>query len=393
MSELEHAPLAPSSAPIWGNCSGSVLAQTGIPNPDTEKTREGTAAHGVAANVLTCYKIGLHPATGDAYLGKQASNGVIIDETIIEGAQVMVDDVVAVCDRHGCAADLLVEHRVRMPKIHDQNWGTLDAAVYIPERKLIFIWDYKHGNRDCPPKDNLQLIDYLQGLVEYYEIDGALDQQITVVARIVQPFCYYARGPVKEWVVQLSDLRAHWNILQAKAHEAFTNPKLTTGLWCRDCRAVGKCAATRKARYNFIELVNEPYEMDSMQGADLAVERDILSDGIDVAKKRLEAVEDELRHRIRNGEKDSGYTVEAVQGREKWAIPPSQASALFSQFDVDISKDDVLTPSQSLKKTPADKRPLVASIIKRFTTRSSALKLVPVDESRTARAFKPKTEQ
>lgn len=394
MGMLEHAPLAPSSSPQWGHCSGSVLAQANIPSPDTVETREGTAAHWVMAEVLENHKApGRGPLTCDAYLGQQAPNGVLIDETIVEGAQIMVDDVLEVCERLGCLQELLVEHRVHMPKIHAQNWGTLDAGVYLPARKVIFLWDYKHGHRDCQPEGNFQLIDYLQGLVEQYQIDGLMDQQITVVARIVQPFCYYVRGPVKEWIVRLSDLRAYWNILQSKANEAFTDPKLTSGPWCRDCRAVGKCAATRKARYNFIELVNEPYEMDSMQGDDLAVERGILRDGIAVAKARLEAIEDELQHRIRSGEKDSGYTIEAVEGREKWAVPAAQARSLFSQFGVDISKDDVLTPNQSLKKTPADKRPLVASIIKRFTTRSSALTLVPVDESRTARAFKPKMEQ
>lgn len=391
MTRSDHAYLAPSAAPQWAHCSGSVLAQADIPSPDTQDTRAGTAAHWAMAEVLENHKTpGRGPLTCDSYVGETAPNGVVVDEAIAEGAQVMVDDVLAVCNCLNCLDDLLIEHRVHMPRIHPDNWGTLDAGVFIPERNALFIWDYKHGHRDCQAYENDQLIDYLQGLVEYYQIDGAADQMITVTARIVQPFCYYARGPIKEWIVRLSDLRPYWNRLESQAREAMTSPTCTTGLWCRDCRAVGKCTATRKARYNFIELVRQPYDMDNMRGADLAVERGILEDGIAVAKARLEAVKDELRHRVQNGDISSGFTLETVPGRVTWAIPPAQARALFDQFGVDISKADVLTPNQSLKKTPADRRPLAASILSRFTTKNSALNLVPVDESRVARAFKPK---
>lgn len=387
----EHAPLAPSSAPQWGECSGSMVAQASIPQPDTAETREGTAGHWVVSETLTAWKAG-HKIDCDAFVGRLAPNGVLIDEQIAEGAQVMVDDVLAVCEKYGCLQDLLIEHRIYMPSIHPHNWGTLDAAIYLPVARLLFIWDYKHGHRDCQPRENKQLVDYMQGLMEKYQINGLQDQQITFIARIVQPFCYYARGPVKEWRGMLSDLRGTINILRTKAGEAFINPKLSTGPWCRDCCAVGRCAATRKARYNFIELADQPYEMDNMDGADLAVERRILSEGIAVAKARLEAIEDELQHRIQSGDTSSGYTVEAVEGREKWGVPIPQAKALFSQFNVDISKEDILTPKQSLKKVPAAQRPLVASILKQFTTRNSSITLVPIDESRTARAFKPKPE-
>ena len=393
MGPEQHAVLAPSSAAQWGNCSGSIAAQSGVPNQDTEQTREGTAAHWVVSEVLTNHKQpGRGPLVCGDYIDKMAPNGVLIDEKIVEGAQIMVDDVLEVCSRFDCINDLLVEHRVYMRQIHEQNWGTLDSAVFIPDQRLLFLWDYKHGHRDTQPAENFQLIDYAWGLVEELGINGYDDQQITVVMRIVQPFCYYARGPVKEWIVKLSDLRAYWNRLHTKAHEAFNNPLLTTGIWCRDCRAVGKCAATRKARYNFIELVNEPYEMDSMSAEDLAVEMGILENGLAVAKARLEAIEDELKHRVQSGDGTSGYTIQSISGRLKWGVPASQAKALLSQFGVDIGKDDVLTPNQAIKKTPADKRPFVSSIIKRFTTQNSAIKLVPVSESRTARAFKNKTE-
>ena len=382
MSQGEHAPLAPSSAPQWGHCSGSVLAQADAANLETPQSREGTAAHWVVAEVLESAKAG-RPTHAAAYLGTAAPNGVIIDEKMAEGAQIMCDDVLGVCERFNCLDRLLIECRVAMPHIHAQNWGTLDAAVHLPEHRKLFIWDYKHGYRDCQPKDNLQLVNYLAGLVN---ID---DLATDFVARIVQPFSYDAAGPVKEWAGRMSDLRGWWNILANKAEEAFTAPKLTTGAHCRDCRAIGKCAATRKARYNFIELVNEPYEMDDMEGADLRVEREILQQGVAVAKARLDAIEDELKHRITQGDATTGLTVQSKAGRLEWNCGPAQARGLCAQFGVDITKDTVLTPTQTKSAAPKEVRPLLEQVMADYTRRpAGSLKLVDAENSLGARAFR-----
>jgi len=384
----EHAPLAPSSAPQWGHCSGSIAAQANIPDRESEATREGTAAHWVMSETLLNHRDNRDgPRECVGYLGATDPQGLLIDDKMVEGAQMMVDDVLEVAHRFDALPYLLIEHRVAMPKIHPQNWGTLDVGLYLPDRFLLFIWDYKHGHRETGP-GSLQFVDYLQGLCEKYQIDGHLDQQTRYVARVVQPYCYYAAGPVREQTGFLSELRPQWNQLAMKAHEAFSNPTLSTGLWCRDCKAVGTCSAARRAGYNFIDLVNEPYEMDRMRGADLAVERAILSDGLAVAKARLEAIEDELHHRVTAGETDSGLTVETSAGRIEWTVAPGQARALAAQFGVDASKDAVLTPAQTLAAAPAKVRPLLKQVMDKMTGRKAGkLKLVPADASRTARAF------
>lgn len=387
----EHAPLAPSSAPQWGRCSGSIAAQANIPDRESEATREGTAAHWVMSETLLNHRDNRDgPRECVGYLGATDPQGLLIDDKMVEGAQMMVDDVLEVAHRFDGLPYLLIEHRVFMPKIHPQNWGTLDVGLYLPDRQLLFIWDYKHGHRETGP-GSLQFVDYLQGLCEKYQIDGLLDQQTRYVARVVQPYCYYAAGPVREQTGFPSDLRGQWNQLAVKAHEAFSNPTLSTGLWCRDCKAVGTCSAARRAGYNFIDLVNEPYEMDRMRGADLAVERGILADGLAVARARLEAIEDELHHRVTAGETDSGLTVETSAGRVEWTVAPANARALAAQFGVDASKDAVLTPAQTLAAAPANVRPLLKQVMDKMTGRKAGkLKLVPADESRTARAFKRK---
>lgn len=385
-----HAPLPPSSAEQWGNCSGWLQATYNLPNFDTPETRAGTAAHWVMAEVLLNFR---HPDRGplvcSAYLGQQAPNGVVCDDKIVDGAQVMVNDVLDVCQRHGALQSMLIEHRVAMPDIHAMNYGTLDVAIFLPQINYLFLWDYKHGHRECAP-DSLQLINYVKGVANHFGIDGYGEQQINVVLRIVQPFCYTARGPVREWLVRMAELRPFWNQLQYKAHEAYTDPKLTTGLHCRDCRAVGVCAATRQARYNFVELVNAPYAMDEMTGHDLAIEREILTNGIAVANARLDAIDDILKHRIRNGEANTGLSLESSPGRLNWNenCPPAMAKALFKQFDVDISKEAVLTPTQALEKADKKVRPMIEEVLKQFASRpAGALKLIASTETVAARAF------
>ncbi|MCH9838641.1 DUF2800 domain-containing protein [bacterium] len=385
----DHAQLAPSSAPQWGHCAGSVRAQAAFPDIESEQSREGTAAHWVMAEVLLAAKGGA-TVTCAALEGQQAPNGVVIDEKMCEGAQIIVDDVLAVADKFNARGRLLIEHRVHMPQIHPTaNWGTLDVGLELLERNVLFIWDYKHGHRDCPVEGNLQLVNYLAGLVHELSIDGIRDRQTTVVARIVQPFCYYALGPVKEWVFNLADLRGWFNKLSAQAHEALSDsPTLTTGKWCRDCKAVGTCAPARMAGYNYIELANAPYDMDAMTGADLAVERGIIADGLAVAKARLEAVEDELGHRVRNGETDSGLALETGQGREAWTIPPAQAIALVGMLGVDAAKQAVLTPTQTRAAAPKEVRPMLNTIMANVTRRPPGkLKLVQASETKAARAF------
>lgn len=373
-----------------------------MPDSEDAQTREGTAAHWVMAEMLNALK---NPYAGQneplccaSFIGEQAPNGVLIDGKMAEGAQVIVDDIVETVlalskkTHRDLWPDLLVEHRVNMPRIHEANWGTLDVALYVPDIRYLFIWDYKHGHRECRAGGNWQLTDYIAGLVEKYQISGQLDIHTTVVAKIVQPFCYQARSDVNTWTVNLSHLRGAFNILQAKAAEALSpEPTLSTGKHCRDCKAVGKCAAARRMGYNYIDMVGEPYAMDRMDGADLTAERLILQEGLTVAKARLEAIEDELQHRIGQGDTSSGLSLETSAGRLKWTVPVAQAVALAQQFGVDASSPGVLTPTQTKAKAPKEIRPYLEQVMSGVTERpAGALKLIDAADSMGARAFKRK---
>lgn len=368
------------------------MANMHAPDIDSEESLKGTAVHWVGEECLRVWQKpgGGVPSCFD-WVGKSAPNGVVIDEEMSEGAQVFVDDVLAVAQEHGALQDMLIEHRVEMPQIHPQNWGTFDCCIPLMSKGYIYLWDYKNGHRENSAKGNLQLINYMAGIINAFGIDGLADQHIRVVLRIVQPFCYKATGPVDEWSFMLSDLRPYFNQLHAKAHEALTSPSMSSGPWCRDCHAIRTCATARRASYSFIDYANEPYVMDSMDGQALAVERKILKNGMVSAKARLEAIEDDLHHRITGGATDTGLALESKVGRLAWSIPAEQAIALASQFQGDIAKKDVVTPTQAKTKIPRELRSQFEQVLKTVTGRpSGGLTLVDADDTVSARAFKRK---
>lgn len=377
-----HAQLAPSSAPIWGYCSGSVAAANARPSAETEQTRNGTAAHWVAAVCLNNWRRGGVPDPRGMVGEVCPENGVVIDDAMAEGAAVYVSDVVDTLGPiPGGREALVVEFRVHMPRVHRENWGTLDAAAVLPG--IVYLWDYKHGHAKVEAPGNLQLIDYLEGLREMLSVPD----HARIVARVVQPFAYNPRGPISEWRGVMCDIHDSVLMLNARAREVYDRPTLTSGPHCKYCPARGVCSALRGAAYNVIDVVNGPLEFDRMGGADLRVERDILARGAEMLKARLDAIEDELTHRVKSGDGSTGLSLAAVPGRLKWSVDPEQAIAALAVLGVDIRKSHCDTPSQARQRLPPEMRNGFDSAVKRITKRDSTLKLVNSTETISARTF------
>lgn len=383
--------LRPSSAPLWGNCAASLIATDGRADAPNRRTIEGQGAHWVGAECLLAW---VRPDGGAPicreWLGKIDPDGTVIDEEMCDGAQVYVDDVLKTCNDTGGLRSLLIEHPVAMPGIHADNAGTLDAGLFDPDGAKLYLWDYKHGHRGVDVVGNLQFIDYVNGLVELYKIDGVQDQYVEAVIRCVQPFNYQARGPVKEWRLPLSDLRGYFNKLKAKADEATgPNPTYSTGKHCRDCTAVLDCEAARAAGYNYIDLVSTPTDLSTMDGASLALFREQVRNGQVVGKSMVDAIEEELTHRIKAGATDTGLALEVKYGNLAWTVDDAQAIAIAGQFGVNNAKAvAALTPTQTKNATPTELRPAMDLVLKSVTARpSGGLALTPAGDTIAARAF------
>lgn len=387
----EHAPLAPSSAPQWGKCSGSVMANRDAPDIPCERTEGGVASHWVAEQLFASGYNGDPRNTAASWVGESAPNGVVVDEEMAEGAQVFYDEFIetfnSIKDPGG--EQVFFEKRVHMPHIHPDNWGTLDAALWVPSKDTLYIWDYKYGHREVEAAINLQLIDYTAGIMQ--ECDR-MNTSTTVVMRVVQPFCYHAPAPIREWVTTVADLQFWFRKLAEKAKQAMSDsPTLSAGAHCRDCVAVARCRTARRTGYSVIQYANEPYEINSLDGEDLAVERRILKTGLQLVSARLEAIEDQLHTNIASGDISSGLVIKAGQGRLAWSLPPSAVIALGRQFGTDLSKEAVLTPPQAVRAVPSPLRSAFRQALPSVTSRpSTGLKLIPAEDSPVARAFRSK---
>lgn len=393
----QHAPLPPSGAPQWGYCSGSIMANMQAVGVEHPRTRAGTASHWVESECLVQWKDpDASPPTCNQWLNLEAPNGVVIDEEMAEGAQVFVDHVLQVAQKHGALQAMMIEHRVNMPNIHKSNWGTLDACIALFRRDgagrvmggIIYLMDYKFGHREVKAYGHLQLIDYLVGICNEFEIDGHAEQQTEVVFQVVQPFCYRSEGPVDEWRTTVADLRGYVNQLIAQAAAAFSNPTFTSGPHCRDCLSLGRCSIARKAKYHLLDYVDEPCVIDNMNDRDLAVEFGVLQSGQTTLKARIDALEAELKHRIKNGSTGSGLALETAVGNLDWDISAEQAVILARQFQVDATKPGVLTPTQTISAASGDMKPLLEKAIKTVTSRPPrGFKLIKAADSISARAF------
>jgi len=364
------------------------MANLSAPDTSAQRTREGDAAHWVGETVLKHWAGDFHNEKTvllcTDLIGDTAPNGVVVDEEMAEGADELVHAVLDVCG-NGHLRAIRVEQRVNMPQIHEHCWGTYDAAAFIPDWNELFIWDYKHGHREVTAVGNLQLICYAAGLANEYPVNA----DTVVTMRIVQPYCYHADAPVWTWRVRYAELIPYLETLRIAAERAMTDPVLTPGLHCRDCAAVGRCASARRYGYSIVSYVDEPYLIESMTGPDLAAERLILRDGLPVIAERLEAIEDQLQDMVGKGDRSSGLTVQNKQGRKKWSVPVAQVIAFARQFGADVAKPGTLTPTQSVARVPKEAREVFEAALPSLTTQSSSgVTLVPVENSRTTRAFK-----
>ena len=390
-----HELLACSAAPQWGHCSGSIAASFGAPQVETVEDMAGTATHWVCASCLEAFK-GLNdlPLLCNDYIGMAAPNGVIIDDAMAEGAQIYVDDVLEVAQEHGAVQQLLVERRVHSPQIHAENGGTLDAGLALSSGGYlwrIYNWDYKNGHSEVPAFENLQAVNYIAGLVAELKIDRRLWPTIEVIIRIVHPFCYSVSGSVSEWRIMLSELEPYFNQLREKAAEAFTDPKLTTGAHCRYCKGLIKCEPGRKKLHNLFDYVNAPLVLDDMDACEMATELQLLKDGDRVARRRIEALEQVLEHRIKGGDTSSGLFLEPTYGRAKWSESYDRVVAIAHQFGVNASQPSLRTPTQTIAAARAAVRPQFKQLVDTMSAKApGGMKLIQANDSKVAAAFKRK---
>jgi len=337
-----HAFLPPSGAHAWQPCPMWATMNRLYPKPETEDSRNGTAAHWAFFEMLYARPVAV---------GQVTPNGVALTDEMIQAAELyceIIDRDLAACglDRRW----LQVERRVFMPRIHAENWGTPDTWFHAEHLRKIFLYDFKFGHDFVDAYENWQCIDYVEGIAEQLGIDGMLDQSYNVDVVVIQPRNYDRQGPVRRWSVRLCDLRAHFNLLSTSANLAMLpNPPSKAGKHCKHCPGRHACNTLQRGAYEAAHLAKESAPHDLPPGP-LVLELTMLEDAKVLLDARVSGLQEEVESRVRyKGERMPGYAMQDTYGRQAWKVPVQQVIALGQAFKVDIAKPGALTPLQAIK--------------------------------------------
>ena len=274
-----HARLSPSSADRWTSCTASPAAQDGIPNENSDASRQGTTCHQMQEELLLNKElepqnyigrtlIFWHDAENDVRGETWADqDGFGIPAAHVEAevavTEAMVDAVVSavsfIREQHTLlGGEMLVEQRVPIGQftgeadaygsadvillgatwlaVFDSKFGRkrVDAAKVLQAERVDFITGEVHPEQRGP---NLQMASYALGAVHEHDLFGTIEQATMVV---VQPFI----GHTDSYSCSIEELRDVERFMAAKAEETRSAPRYVPNFDnCFFCRAKGRCDA------------------------------------------------------------------------------------------------------------------------------------------------------
>lgn len=230
-SERAHSKYSASGAERWFECPGSVELSEGLPSKSSPWAEEGTRAHEVLEFALKAGLKGLDfvmdPGTPEEMVGhaRNARNFLL---TLWAKSP---------------TSDFLVEQKVYLDFIHEEAFGTFDAAI-LDHFGTLHVVDYKYGaGVSVSVKENLQMIFYALGLANRYDWNFK-----RVRMWIIQPRIKGYDGPVF-WDISMEELMAYIPRFKDAIDRAVTETDtFVEGSHCHWCRAKTICPLKRRAK-------------------------------------------------------------------------------------------------------------------------------------------------
>lgn len=365
--------IRPSAAWIWGigGCRGYARMAAMFPElpgvVDDTIREEGNAGHWVA------HKLGQGFIVAE---GSLAPNKVEVDDKMLEGAQLYLQDL------RSCGVPVYQEHTLPAPWIHEQCGGTPDAWAWDAAKRKLYVWDYKYGFRYVDVFENPQLAIYVSAILDYLHklgwivLDGVSEMDITVEMVVVQPRSY-GDDTIRRWVGKAAMLRGVWNILRNAAVEVMSpDPLLKAGAWCADCPARHACPAAVRASLASVEYSAKmiPVDLTPTAMGDLLRRLKLAKEFIESMESGLEV---QLLHAISNGHVDPNWMVGHGRGSTKFIEGGEQQFLALAKY---MKLDGVTKPERA--RTPLQIIDLhgEALLSKFIEKRPGAKKLVPFTE-------------
>lgn len=369
-----HSIIAPSASARRHQCPASSMHEAQYKDVQTDSSREGVAAHELAAMMLNYYRERRPRPARSEIIGATATNGVVWDDDSYDGAEMYANDVIS----HAADRDnIIVELKMRIPQIHDQSFGTPDCWLYNRNEKSLRIWDYKFGHIVREAEGNHQLIEYIAGILP------TLHDVQRIIATIVQPRARHIDGPIRSWHISVADMQQHIARASAAAHAALSDaPPHVPGRECLYCKHALNCAALHDAAVDAIEYAHSG-EYLHMSARSAGYELIRLRKAMELIKARVTAVEAYIEAKIISGESVPGWQLQSGSGRLKWNMTDEQIIAIF-----DILSLDVRAPPKAITPTQARKLGAEPSLLDSYTERKNgSAELIRDDRCKAIRAF------
>lgn len=235
-SERAHSKFSASGSERWFNCPGSVELSEGVPDKETEWSKEGTLAHEVLEELMT---VAIN--NGVSRIGHAKFPKRIPLEMVHHGTRAA--NFILGLHARTPGSDILVETRVYLSFIHEAMFGTFDGAV-LDHFGTLHVFDYKYGaGHAVSPVKNLQMIFYGIGLAHLYDWNFK-----NIRLWIIQPRIRGYDGPIF-WDLSVLDLKAKVEEFRQAVERVENNPTLyNEGSWCHWCKAKSKCPMKNEKR-------------------------------------------------------------------------------------------------------------------------------------------------
>lgn len=370
-----HSKLGASSMHRWSECPGSVRLSAGLESTSSFYAAEGTLAHEVAACNLTD---GTDP---EADLGEPVPTegfDIFITEEMCEAVQVYLDAVRGdACEDDGSAPYRLIEHKFHLEELHPQLFGTADCVQVWPARKLMRVYDYKHGAGVAVDVDNnVQLKYYALGALLSYKKPIA---EVELV--IVQPRCPHEGGQVRRYrfkAVELLDFEA--DLMDAVRRTEAPDAPLKLGDHCHWCPAAALCPEAKSRAQEAAKMEFSPVAPYDPQA--LADTLAILPAIEGWAKTVREFAYGEAQH----GRMPPGYKLVDKRPTRKWNVDDHTVEKELST--IGLAESDIYAPREVKSPAQIEKvigkakanAPKLAVVEKICEKVSSGTKLVPISE-------------